>query len=233
MKKIISLFVAMQFIILPAFSLEDTFVNQTLASYKDVTYESKLNNIDDFLITETFIAKNKNKIINSNKNLIVDNLAVKISASENLKYVVPNLSYDYSKEDKTIDLNIKSKKYVTTKGDLAEGDLLYFYTVEDIKLKNGNILPKGTEVVGVIETVSQNKAFGVPADLIVDRFKIKNKNIKLLGTINKTGANRSLWVYPLVYTTSCFFGVGLLFIPIRGGHAKLKLNDVYTIGILE
>ena len=68
---------------------------------------------------------------------------------------------------------------------------------------------------------------GVPADLVIGSFTLNG--VPLGGEINKTGANRSLWVYPCMYGTLWFFGIGVLFIPIRGGHAKIKTTETYTL----
>ena len=67
----------------------------------------------------------------------------------------------------------------------------------------------------------------MPSNLVVGNFTLDDN--KLSGEISKTGANRSLWLYPAIYATSWLFGIGLLFIFIRGGHAKIKPNETHTL----
>ena len=75
-----------------------------------------------------------------------------------------------------------------------------------------------------------NEAMGTPASLIVENFILAN-NVKLDGIISQTGANRTIWLYPTVLTMNVFCGLGIFFMPIRGGHAKLKPSRVYEIDI--
>ena len=61
---------------------------------------------------------------------------------------------------------------------------------------------------------------GIPANLIVGDFKIEYMStVKLEGEINKEGANRAIWVRPLL---------PLLF-PVRGGHAKISADEIFTL----
>ena len=71
---------------------------------------------------------------------------------------------------------------------------------------------------------------GTPASLIVGNFALTD-NVKLDGQISQTGANRTIWLYPTVLTMNIFCGLGILFMPIRGGHAKLRPSKVYEIDI--
>ena len=73
----------------------------------------------------------------------------------------------------------------------------------------------------LIDEIEDLKEFGFC------NFSIDGK--RLAGEISKTGANRSLWLYPTIYMTTLFFGVGLLLIPIRGGHAKIKPQQTFTV----
>lgn len=82
------------------------------------------------------------------------------------------------------------------------------------------VLPAGSRVFGTVETISQNELLGVPSNLIIGNFKIEYMpTIRLEGQIVKQGANRVYWVRPLA---------PLLF-AVRGGHAKIKTEDIYTI----
>lgn len=119
-----------------------------------------------------------------------------------------------------IQLKIKSIEDISTKQDLEEGQKLIFLTTEDTVLKHNKVLAAGSRIIGKVETISKNEIKGVPANLIVGDFKIEYmSNIKLEGQIKKEGANRALWVYPML---------PILF-PVKGGHAKINSNDEYIL----
>lgn len=116
----------------------------------------------------------------------------------------------------------------TTKLKKAEGEEIQFVTVNDVKINN-KLYPKGSIVDARIETVSMNKAFGVPADLTVGNFKLGNT--RLAGEINKTGANRAYWVWPIGGICLLGLGLGVFILAVRGGHAKIKTSEKYTFYI--
>lgn len=164
--------------------------------------------------------------------LLIEDEFVDETLDKNLKIkkskyipIADNLS-----ENKYQEIKIRIKNEYSTKDNLDEGDYIDFVTVEDVKLKD-KIYPKDSIVKARIETISQNKAWGVPSDLIVGNFTLDNN--KLTGEISKTGANRSLWLYPAVEIGCIFLGAGLLLIPIRGGHAKIKPTETYSLYVTE
>lgn len=126
----------------------------------------------------------------------------------------------------TTTIKIKIKNYLTTKSFPKEGEMVEFETIEDVKIRNV-LYKKGTTIKGRIENISQNESYGVPADMILSNFKLGE--ISLAGDIEKAGANRTLWLRPVVWVTSSFFGAGYLLIPIRGGHAKIRPEEVFEI----
>ena len=121
---------------------------------------------------------------------------------------------------------MRIKKPVSTGENIKEGDFVNFETTKDVVINNITY-PKGTTVKARIETVSPNETMGVPADLAIGNFKI-GENL-LIGEITKTGANRSLWVYPLYSALVAFFGIGLIFVFIPGGQAKIKTTEIFTV----
>ena len=137
---------------------------------------------------------------------------------EKVKYVIDN--------ENLIPIKVRIKNYLSTKQKIDEGDFIEFETITELKVKNKSY-PVGTTIKARIETISYNKIWGVPSDLTVGNFSIDNTPLK--GEINKTGANRSLWLYPTIYLTGFFFGIGFLLIPIRGGHAKIRPQQVFTV----
>lgn len=128
-----------------------------------------------------------------------------------------------------IKIKVSPANYYTTKKDLAEGKYIDFVLVQDVKI-NKDFYKKGTIIKARIETLSQNGAYGVPADLVVGNFTFPNKRV-LNGQIERQGANRSLWVYPVGYTLTLLFLIGLPIFAIRGGHVKLKPEKVYEVEI--
>lgn len=117
-------------------------------------------------------------------------------------------------------LKIKILSDVSTKKNLEEGQKLVFLTTEDTVLSAKKILPAGSRIIGTVETISKNDIKGTPANLIVGNFKIEYMpKIKLEGQINNQGANRAIWVRPLL---------PVLF-AVKGGHAKIKEVDTYEI----
>ena len=107
--------------------------------------------------------------------------------------------------------------------------LFDFVLVEDVKINNVSF-KKGAIIKARVETLSQNAAYGVPADLVVGNFTMPN-NFILEGQISRQGANRALWVYPTGYLLTSLFLIGLPIFAIRGGHAKIKPHKVYEIEI--
>ena len=194
-------------------SITDDFAVKTLKenqTVKDYSYKP---------IYDDFAEKNENK--NSSRKIKVEYNEILPDMPENEINRVKNIDYNNIKPVK-----IQIKKYYTTGSKLQEGDCLEFKTAAQAVINN-KTYPKGTTVKARIETISPNESMGVPADLVVGSFSIEDN--RLIGEISKTGANRTLWVYPLSYGTLAFFGIGLLFMPIRGGHAKIRPSQVYTI----
>lgn len=237
-KNFLILFISLNIIVLPAYSIiDDEFVQRSLPKTLKIQNYEKLE-IEDFFVEKTL---NKNlKIKQVKNNNIVDEFALsnknkniyskpKVDFSEQVivsnKAIKPNVAVARF-DDNSLPIQIAVKKSFSTKQKIDEGDYIEFETLSDVKIKN-KTYPKGSTVMARVETLSLNKIWGVPSDLTVGNFSLDNN--LLFGEINKTGANRSFWLYPTVYVTSCFFGIGLLLIPIRGGHAKIKPNQTYTV----
>lgn len=125
-----------------------------------------------------------------------------------------------------VPVEVRILKPFTTKCKPVEGDFLEFVTTKDITYKN-KTYPAGTPVKARIETVSQNDVWGVPADLVLGNFVMKD--IHLAGEVSKTGAKRVLWVRPLAIVSGVFTGAGFFFIFMRGGHAKINPEETYTV----
>lgn len=238
MKKFLVIFLCLNFLCAPAYcAITDDFAEKTLD--KNLEIKSHKENV----ITDDFVQNslNKNlKIKKNNKKKIYDDFAEKnqnknpkIKTKIEINETIPSISKKNTNKKIVVidDTNMQSvmvniKEYFTTKQKIDEGDYIEFETLNPIKLQNA-VYPAGTTVMARIETLSLNQIWGVPSDLVVGNFSINE--IPLAGEISKTGANRSLWVRPCVVSFLLFFGAGLLFIPIRGGHAKITPSETYTL----
>ena len=239
MKKFLAILLCSSFIYLPVYSaITDEYVNLTLDKNLKIKSSQKVE-ISDTFVEQTldknlkikpvfykppediFAENNKNKNILSGK--VVDYKEF-FPAAPVQKYVKKIVIFDNLKAQKIV---VKPQKRITTRTKIDEGDYIKFTTVYPFIL-NGKEYPAGTIVNARVETISKNKSWGVPADLIIGNFSIDE--IPLGGEISKVGANRTLWVRPMVISLSLlFFGTGILLIPIRGGHAKINKWQKYTL----
>ena len=216
MKKYLILLLCFNLTVLPAFCLiEDDFVENSLSENLEIKKYKKPYIVDDF--AENNLKRNavNNKKVELNEMIP---LAPK-GSSFNKKIAVID-------EEDFIPIKIKIRSAFSTQQAFDEGDYIDFETLTDLNIGN-KLYPKNSTVKARVETISGNKTRGIPADLTVGNFSLDN--IPLQGEINKTGANRSLWVYPAMCAGCIFFGAGLLLIFVRGGHAKIKPNEIYTV----
>lgn len=187
------------------------------------------NIIEDELVDSQFKSNFSgiNVLWKHRRNNIEDKFAKKIQRN-GVRIIKVKNEYDFSKRQ--IPVQLKVAKAFSTKHKIAEGDEVLFKTTKGVEL-NGEYLPKGTSVIGRIETISASDKMGTPANIIIDNFYIKDRpDICLYGNVSKTGANRSLWVYPLYQAGNIMFYVaGFVFVPIHGGHAKVLTNDTFTL----
>ena len=237
-KKYLSILLCFNILVLPAYcTISDDFVEKTLSKKQKITPAQKPIIKDTFveqtigtnlkpkpvkkvIITDSFAQNNKNK--NQYTKPKVDFSEQKVANTKQIAQ--PKIAIVNSENSTPI--KIRVKKYISTKQKIDEGDFIEFETLSDVKIKN-KIYKAGTTIKARVETISYNKIWGVPSDLIIGNFSLDGK--KLIGEINKTGANRSLWLYPTVYVTTLFFGLGVFLIPIRGGHAKIKPQQTFTV----
>lgn len=230
MKKLFAVILILNFFSLNVFAIEDVFEDNLV---KSLSKDLKIEHVKTQEIKDDFANKTLDKNLKIQKQTPVvytDNIPKELVQTQT--YIAGNKEqkFDFESLDELI-VKVSPKKYYTTRTKLKEGDLINFVLAQDVIIKD-KTYKKGTNVTARVEMVSQNGAFGVPSDLVIDNF-ILNSDIKLTGNIEKKGANRSLWVYPCAYGLSWFFGVSLLLLPIRGGHAKLRPNHVYSLNYIE
>ena len=214
-KNILSVIICLFCAISPAYcEIVDDFADSTLdKNLKIKTYTYKP-------IYDNFGESNKNK----SKHHIVN---------VNFQETLPNtINKPVSKKLVVIDTNsmlaipVRIKKHFSTKNKIQEGEYIEFETIKDVTINN-KFYPAGTTVKARIETISGNKMKGVPSDLAVGNFSIDE--IPLGGEISKMGANRSIWLRPVYMGLSVVYGIGIPFMFIRGGHAKIKTSEIYTL----
>lgn len=172
---------------------------------------------------------------------IVDDFAEKTLHKQNVEVntpYAPQKVIDAKFDNLTMAVSIED--YVTTRNKLFEGQELNFKVMKDVTKNGVVIIPRGTKVVGRVELITMNGAFGTPADLTVGNFVLKGGpngvvgSEKLEGEIVKKGASRSYWVWPVgAISLLLLVFPGLLVLTIRGGHAKIKPNQHYALKYLH
>ena len=183
--------------------------------------------IVDDLIDENFISNSSNLgIVKCEK---PDDLFLeKFIDTTKVRKILPKNKYDFTKKQIPVQIQIVQK--LNTKG-LLEGSSIPFVTTHDFEI-NGKNYKKGTTVLGRVETLSASDKMGVPETLKIDNFYIEDegREINLSGSVSKTGANRSIWVYPLYQAGNItFYVAGFVFVPIHGGRAKLLTSESFTV----
>ena len=195
--------------------------------YTQGQYEEKL--IEDELLSPEFVNNASNTVI-IKKDVPDDLFFEKNIDASKVRLIKAKNKYDFTK--KQIPIRIKISNHLkSTKGTL-EGATIPFVAVHDFVIKNKKY-KKGTTILGRVETISDSDKMGVPECIKIDNFYIKddeNQEINLHGSISKTGANRSIWVYPLYQAGNiCFYVAGFVFVPIHGGRAKLMTTETFTV----
>lgn len=209
-------------------TITDTFSEKILSS--NIVFVSiQKPEITDKLITDSFIKKHKNETYTKEYKLTDSFAENRLCHHKSIVY--PRKKYNFLNINK-LAVKIKPKNYFSTKMQQQEGDILDFIVIEDVKKEGNVIIPQNSTIKGRIETISPNMAKGVPADLTIGNFNYKN--IEFSGTIKQTGARRYYWIAPIAFVlNTVFFGTGYPMWIIRGGHAKIKPNQIFEIFISE
>ncbi|MBR1942800.1 hypothetical protein IJ843_03590 [bacterium] len=212
-------------------------VDELIEPYTDKDNVFKLNiytqgqyeeqKIEDELISPEFVTNASNYVI-IKKEAPDDLFIEKRIDTKKVRHIKAKTKYDFTK--KQIPINIKIAKKFSPKNGTIEGDTIPFVAIHDFEI-NGKKFKKGTTVLGRVETISDSDKMGVPECIKIDNFYINDeKEINLHGSVSKTGANRSIWVYPLYQAGNiCFYVAGFVFVPIHGGHAKLSTEEIFTV----
>lgn len=166
--------------------------------------------------------------------IIVQELKTKTLREQNLTKPVFNYnSIDF--DTNTINIPVSSTCLISVKKQhLDEGMKVKFQVVEDVKINNLLFVKKDTPVEGIIETITKSSGGGDPEEIIIGRFVTNDVNgnkIDLAGQIQKKGANRALWIRPLVWLgCASFFGTPLVvLLLVKGGPVKIKPEQKYAL----
>ncbi len=221
MKKVLICFLANIFFAMPSFAIIEDFMLENLnpnlkinkTSYQPIEDEFALKTLD------------KNLKIQEKRYIPIVDENLPVGTFYAVDYYSKNRNFDFESTDTTI-IKIKPSKHYSTKNKLEIGKYLEFYLADDVSINN-KTYKKGTKVKARVENISPNTMGGVPANLTIGNFILDNNNIN--SNIEVTGANRALWVYPVGYLGSAFFGAGLLLFLVKGGHAKFTPAKTYEI----
>jgi hypothetical protein len=145
-----------------------------------------------------------------------------------VRKITPKNKYDFTK--KLVPIQIKIAEQLKSTKAIIEGSTITFIAQHDFEI-NGKKYDKGTKIIGRVETISESDKMGTPESIKISNFYIPDvKEIDLSGSISKTGANRSIWVYPLYQAGNvCLYVAGFVFVPIHGGRAKLLTSESFTL----
>lgn len=226
--RIVSIFLLLSSMVWANELIRDELVETTLdKSLRPLSYVQKV--YKDELVETTLDKSLKPKPYN--QIFYRDKLAEKTLFGKSFQKPVPNLNYDYS-DDSYTSVKLRPKVRISTNGKskLSDGDIVKFIVVENVFYNGKVILNKNSEVSAVVENISPNDRYGVPASLVLSRFSSELLPEKTLdGEIDRHGKNHSLWVYPLSYFLMPFFGAGLGTTFIRGGNVKINTDEVVEI----
>lgn len=184
--------------------------------------------IKDELIDDNFI-ENAKKIVIVRKEQADEYFIEKKIDLKKVRIITPKTKYDFTK--KIVPIKIKIAQHLKSTKNIHEGSVIPFIAQDEFEIK-GKKYEKGTAILGRVETISASDKMGVPETLIIGNFFIENNNeeINLYGAVSKTGANRSIWVYPLYQAGNIlFYAAGFVLVPIHGGRAKVLTSDSFTV----
>lgn len=161
-------------------------------------------------------------------------LKAKVFREQNsTKPVFKYQSIDYDTD--TLNVPVSSVSFLSIKSaHLDEGTKVNFRIAEDVMKNNMLFIKKDTPAIGIIETITKSSSGGDPEEMIIGRFFTKDANeniINLSGQIQKKGANRALWIRPLVWIgCASFFGTPLVvLLAIKGGRVKIKPEQKFIL----
>ena len=213
--------------------IRDELLNFDL--YKDTpfrlsVYKNKYADqpIEDELLEDSNFKLIPKEAISTNKIAPDEYFIEKSIDLKKVRKIKPKNKYDFTK--KQIPIKIKIAEQLKSTRQIIEGSTIPFVAEHDFEI-NGKNYSRGTTILGRVETISASDKMGVPESIEISNFYIPGeKEIDLYGSISKTGANRSIWVYPLYQAGNItFYVAGFVFVPIHGGRVKLSNSETFTV----
>lgn len=193
-------------------------------------YVSKYVNqpIEDELLEDSNFKFRSKNYVTSNKIEPDEYFIEKNIDLKNVRIIKPKNKYDFTKEQ--IPIKIKIAQQLKSTRQILEGSTIPFVAEHDFEI-NGKKFSQGTTILGRVETISASDKMGTPESIKISNFYIPGyQDIDLYGSISKTGANRSVWIYPLYQAGNImFFVAGFVVVPIHGGRAKLLTKESFTV----
>lgn len=196
----------------------------------------KIKNNKEFIVRDDFVLAtlDKNLKIKKQPQIYIKDEFVEntIAKDPKIKAKIENNKNRKVRYDcmRTSVMEISPKEYYTTKSNLQEGEYIDFVLANDFKYKN-KTYPKGAPIKARVENINQNGIYGLPSELVLGNFVLAN-NLKLDAELSARGANRSIWIYPVARTFSVLlYNSGIIFMPIRGGHVRLKPEKTYEVEV--
>ena len=182
--------------------------------------------VEDELIDNDFISRASNFEI-MQKEQFDDFFFEKNIDAGKIRKILPKTRYDFTK--KQIPIKIKLSEHLKSTRNILEGSTIPFIAQNDFEI-NGKKYNSGTTILGRVETISASDKMGTPESIKISNFYIPDEQIELHGSVSKSGANRSIWVYPLYQAGNItFYVAGFIFVPIHGGRVKLSTSEAFTV----
>lgn len=161
--------------------------------------------------------------------IIQDNLVDTTLKNRELENPYKAYKYNYL-DTKKIPVHLSVIADINSEKDVFEGQTVVFRVQNDVWYKREKIIKKDDLVPAKVETIITSGMNGIPASIIFGDFKLENiEQSKIKADFEKFGLDRSFWVYPLKWALTPLPPTGSLTNFIKGGHAKLKTNEIVEI----
>ena len=143
----------------------------------------------------------------------------------------PYKPYKYNYEDlKVVPIELRVMVNIKSENDIEEGEKIVFLACHDVYEKGHKILEKNELVYATVETIISSGMNGIPASVIIGNFNIPGiESSRLTAEYEKYGFDLSLLVFPLKWALTPLPPTGSLTNFIKGGHVKLKPDNIITI----
>ena len=202
----------------------------TNSSFKLRVYTNKYTNqpIEDELVENDTFKENAKKTSLPPKNVPDEYFIEKSIDLTKVRKITSKNRYDFTK--KIVPIQIRIAEQIKSTHQITEGSTIPFIAQHDFEI-DGKKYIRGTRIIGRVETISDSDKMGTPENIKISNFYIPDeKDINLSGSITKTGANRSIWVYPIYQAGNILlYAAGFLVVPIHGGRVKIPASKSFTV----